>query len=543
MPGPELDFGIETARRAYARGEWAVAASGFERAREQSALAPDDLARWGRSAWWLGRATESIARAEEAFAGFRDAGRTDEAAETALRISLLRLTGGDVTIGTAWMRRAQALLRDLPDGVLHAYLAYLEASAGLMSDDAVPWPAENVARLRDLAQRLPEPAVAALSLVVSGMADLRTGQTARGFAQLDEAMLGVLADDLDPEWGGDIFCTTIHACHELADYRRMSDWTQATEEWCRRFGSDAIYAGVCRVHRLELRSAAGDWDSVEEALSSVCGTLSRANPWVAGEGWYQLGELRRQRGDAAGAREAYALARESGIDPVPGEVLLALQAGEPDRAWSLITAALDGRDRLGRARLLRAAVEVALATERWDAAVALRDELRTIADEYDSPGFRAWADHADGMLALADGEVPAAVAALHSAVAYFRRHRLKCEQARVLAWLAAAYERGGDAGQAAHLRAEASAIFEGLGARADLEVVRRTVQEAGPLTPREREIVEQVARGASNREIADRLFISEKTVGRHLANVYLKLGVGSRTAAAAWWREQRPVGR
>ncbi|GAA1055258.1 hypothetical protein GCM10017608_31030 [Agromyces luteolus] len=111
------------------------------------------------------------------------------------------------------------------------------------------------------------------------------------------------------------------------------------------------------------------------------------------------------------------------------------------------------------------------------------------------------------------------------------------------AWLAAAYERGGDAGQADHLRAEAAALFERLGARADLEVPRWTDRDDGPLTPREREVLELVARGASNRDIAQQLFISAATVGRHLANIYLKLGVGSRTAAAAWWREERAAVR
>lgn len=539
---PEGPTAMDDARRAFERREWSVAAAAFESAHRETPLGADDLAAWGRSLWWLGRTTEGIALAEQAFAGFRDAGRVDEAAETALRISLLRVTGAEVTLAAAWMRRAESLLRDVPDGPLHAHLAYLRFFGEYLGPDAgVGDSADEVGRLRDLAQRLPDPAVTTLSLAVSGLADLRGGQVARGFAQLDEAMLGVLSDEVDPEWGGDIFCATIHVCHELADHRRMADWTRATEDWCRRFGSDAIFAGVCRVHRLELRSAAGEWDQVEEALTEVCGLLGPTDPWVAGEGWYQLGELRRLRGDADGAREAYSFARETGIDPVPGEALLDLRAGEPARAWHRITTSLDGRDRLARTRLLRAAVEIALATGRHESAVAFRDELRGTADDFRSGGFGAWADHADGMLALDAGDATAAVAAFQSALAYFRRHGLRCEQARLLAWLAAGYESGGDAARAAHLRDEASALFERMGARADLEVARRSVTDAGPLTPREVEVLREVAGGSTNREIAERLFISEKTVGRHLANIFLKLDVGSRTAAAAWWHARSTI--
>lgn len=541
---PEGGVGIDAARVAFARRDWASAAGAFELAHRDRPLGPDDLAAWGRSLWWQGLASDGIALAEHAFAGYRDAGRVEEAAETALRIALLRGTAGELTLATAWMRRARSLLDGRPEGRLHAQLRYLAFFGEYLGADPVAGSAvEQVERLRDLAQRVPDPAVATLSLAISGHADLRAGEVARGFAELDEAMLGVLSEDVDPEWGGDICCATIRVCHELADHRRMADWTRATEEWCRRFGSDAVFAGICRVHRLELRAEAGDWQDVEHALAEVCGALAPADPLVAGEGWAQLGELRRWRGDVDGAREAFALARLAGHDPVPGEALLELQVADPSRAWLRITTSLEGRDRLARARLLRAAIEIALASGRREAAIGFRDELRAVADEFGSPGFGAWADHADGMLALDARDAPAAVTAFRSALGYFRRQGLRCDQARMLAWLAAGHEADGDRARAVHLRDEATAMFERMGARADVEVSRRrATADAGPLTARESEILQEVARGASNREIAERLYISEKTVGRHLANIYLKLDVGSRTAAAAWWHERVSAG-
>ena len=107
----------------------------------------------------------------------------------------------------------------------------------------------------------------------------------------------------------------------------------------------------------------------------------------------------------------------------------------------------------------------------------------------------------------------------------------------MLCWLASAQELRGDHALAAQLREQAGTICRRLGAPPmSIRAVRTA--DGGPLTAREREIVELVAQGKANRQIAEELFISEKTVSRHLANVYVKLGVGSRTAAAAWWHER-----
>lgn len=534
---PDRDQLVVAGRRAYDAADWASAHDLLSRARaEDDGLGVDDLVMLARSGWLVGRVPESLSAAEAAFRGLCDAGRMDEAAMNALQLSMLWYTRGDMAVGAAWLNRARRLLADLPDGPPHAYLAYIEAAAEAMEGIESAQP--HIARLADLARRFPTPSVQALNLVVAGLDSLRAGDTARGFAQLDEAMLPVLANELPAEWAGDIYCTVMHVCHQLAEYRRMDEWTRATENWCRTLGSDAIYAGICRVHRLELRSARGDWDDVETHLSRVSMDLAGGNPWIAGEGFYQLGELRRLRGAAAAAREAFAQARESGIDPQPGEALLALQTGDGAAAWMAIRAALASRGPMARVRLLRAGVEIALSQGQVAGARDLAAELRAAADEYRSPGFRAWADHAEGMLALADGDARRALAALRQAEDAFRRQRQAFEHARVLALLARAHEVLGDRIAAAGAQSAADEIVQRLGAHPD--AVRTAVPVAastGPLTAREAEVLALVAEGASNRQVADALFLSEKTVGRHLANIYAKIGVGSRTAAASWWRE------
>ncbi|WP_194410502.1 LuxR family transcriptional regulator [Microbacterium cremeum] len=526
---------IDSARSAFAASDWSTALEYLSTARSEAPLEVDDVVLMARSAWWLGRVAESLALAEEAFRGLCDTDRASDAAMMALQLSVLWLTRGDLTIGTAWLHRARRILADLPEGPPHAYLVYLEASFGQITTGIEAWPDHDIERLADLARRFPEPAVEALAMVVRGLAELRRGDSRRGFALLDEAMLPVLAGDVAAEWAGDIYCTIIHTCHELADFRRMEDWTRATEQWCRQFGSEAMYTGICRVHRLELRSARGDWPAAEAMLLRECADLAGGNPWVAGEGFYQLGEVRRRRGDPAGAREAYDLARTAGVDPQPGAALLLLDAGDPVAARSALTAALAPRDALSRVRLLRAATEIALACDDRTGADAAAAELREAAERLRSPGFAAWSAHADGMLALASRDAPAALAALRRAEASFRADRQPYELARVLLLLSQAHELAGDAATAHVAATEAHDILARLGVPEDRD---EPVVDAGPLTPREREVLALVAQGAPNRRVAEQLFISEKTVSRHLANIYVKIGVGSRTAAAAWWHSQ-----
>ncbi|MDP3949081.1 LuxR family transcriptional regulator [Microbacterium sp.] len=523
---------IEAGRRAYADADWGAA---FEQlASVRTELTADDLALLARCAWYLSRIPESIELSEESYRRYTDDGRPEDAARTALLLTLLWFTRGELSMLSGWLNRSRRLLSELSESTLHGYLAYLEGMHALFVTGASP--DDSIRRLRALSGAHRDPALEALELAVSGAADLRRGETARGFARLDEAMLPVIAGHLPPEWGGDLYCTVIHVCHQLADFRRMADWTSVTERWCEKFASQAIYSGICRVHRLELRGAHGDWTNVEAELALESSALVDNQDWVAGEGFYQLGEIRRGRGDAVGARGAYAAARDLGIDPQPGDALLLLAEGRADAAWTALAASLASRDRLDRVRLLRAGVEIALAVNRHTKAEEFCRELRAAADDYRSPGFATWALHAEGMLALAQGQTDAALTSLRSAANAFRRDRQPYEVACVLQSMAQAHRASGESAQEARDRAEAGEILSRLGAVG--EVAPRAHSDAGPLTTREAEVLDCAAEGGSNRDIAARLFISEKTVGRHLANIYLKLGVGSRTAAAAWWRER-----
>lgn len=531
----ELDELLATARTAYARGDWHAAHRQLTRARTLSELSTGDLNILGSSAWWLGQAKESLEISEQVYHRLEDDDDASGAAMTALNLGLLWLIRRDLVIASGWINRARRILHDLPEGPEHGYLIFLDAVLELDYLDLAPAP-EDADRLQELGRRLRAPALTSFGLVLAGMADIRSGSTASGFAQLDEAMLPVLAGQLPAEWAGGIYCMVIHACHQLADLPRMRAWTQATEQWCGQFTGEVVYSGICRVHRLQLLSIEGGWAAAEQAIAQSGAELVGLNNWVAGEAFYQLGELRRLRGDYDGAREAYARARGLGTEPQPGESLLQQAGGKQEAAWAGLCAALAGRDHLSGARLLESAVEIALALGLADEAQRLCGQLEDTAAEFGTSGFRAWAAQARAAVLLAQSRHAEALSVLQAAVREYRNLHARYETAKVYELLAQAHRGLGQSDAAAADSATALAIYRELGAGPDVQRLDGA-RLPGGLTEREADVLACIAAGASNKDTAEALFISQKTVGRHLANIFAKLGVSSRTAAAAWAHE------
>jgi ATP/maltotriose-dependent transcriptional regulator MalT len=527
---------VSPARAPNGQRDWRAVHAGL---REREDLSTSDLGLLAEAAWWLGRSPESMEVSEEIYRRLLAEGETHQAADRALRLALEWLTRGEVSVGMAWLARARRVISGLPHGVLHGYLLYCDHVAtmdlsGDVDTDAVDAAAEEIATL---ATEHDEPTLSSFALAVRGMAAVRQGHTREGFDLLDEAMLPVLAGRVDPLWAGDLCCTVIHLCDELGDLARMRAWTESMARWSRPQGGTFMYAHVTRVHEQQLLVAEGAWDTVEDELGARSDDLVGAHGWLAGEGYYTLGEVRRLRGDAAGAEEAYALARELNHDALPGSALLLLRAqGRTSEALAALRVGLADATRLGRARMVPAAVELALAEGETSYARTLVAELEETAEWFATPGLLARAAQARAALDVAEGRQQAAVVLLERAAAVYREQRYRYAIATVHEALAAAHRAAGEPDRADAAAATALAIYRQLGAAPDVARLTARDRPCG-LTKREVEVLAAVAAGATNREVASALVISEKTVGRHLANIFTKIGVGTRTAAAAWARE------
>jgi DNA-binding NarL/FixJ family response regulator len=519
------------ARTAHDQRDWHASYAAFVRAGENTPLSTDDLDAMAAAAWRLGRGKESLRVAERVYTQLA---RTDPpaAAMKAVELGLAWITRGDVNIGRGWINRARRLLDGESEGPTHGYLMYLEALVAMISSEPETL-AARVTTLRNICGRLESPALTALCRVAEALAAIGESRIAEAYALIDEAMLPILADEVPIDWAGDIYCVVLNQCHRLADLPRMREWTRSMEQWCTDFAASANYGGVCDVHRLQLQAAGDDYLMLEERLVAASSVLEEVNGYAAAEGYYQLGEVRRLRGNAAGALGAFARARALGKDPQPGEALLRCGQGDSDRAWTDLRVALAGEDRSGRMRLLHAAVGVALARDDLDEAERYCAELESGAASFGTPGFRAWASHSRGAVLVRREQHAEAIDVLQAALREYRTQQSRFETAQVYEWMAVAHKGLGNHELAAADAATAENIYLQLG----VEPARVCGATGAGLTKRETEILRRVAAGATNKQIAEQIFISEKTVARHLANLYAKLGVSSRTAAVAWAHE------
>jgi DNA-binding NarL/FixJ family response regulator len=226
-------------------------------------------------------------------------------------------------------------------------------------------------------------------------------------------------------------------------------------------------------------------------------------------------------------------------DPQPGLALLRLAQGRAATAAASIRTALTAvvHDRLARAQLCAAQVEIALAAGDHGTAARAGEELTRTASTYGSSGLEAAALQARGAVLLAEGRAEAALPTLRAACRRWTELDAPYDAARVRLLLARAYRALEDGDAALRELDEAGAVFERLGATLDArEVAALQGRPAlpGGLTGREAEVLALVAAGRTNREIAEALVLSHKTVARHLSNIFAKLGVTSRTQAAAY---------
>ena len=511
-----------------------------------SPLEPAKLLELATSAYLIGKESESLAtlmRTHQEFVQRRD---LRQAGGIGAWIASILMSMGDAAQAAGWMARSARLLDESGEpGAERGYLLITAARQSMMSGNV----AEGESKFAEAAaigERFGDADLVSLARQGQGRALIERGDVERGVALLDEAMVAVTAGEVSTIVAGIIYCSVISACSDLFDIGRAREWTEALARWCDRQPDLVPYRGECLVHRAEIISLQGVWPEALNQARLACERLAEPPGQPAfGAALYQVAELHRLRGELDTAEAAYRRTAESGRSPYPGLALLRLAQGRPDDAVASIRRVLqEARQRRVRSRVLSAAVEIMLACDDVAAARRAADELDALAQTLATPFIRATAARARGAILLAEGDAAAACSICRTAWTLWRELNVPYEAARTQVLIAQAC-RALDDRDNADLELEAACrTFRQLGARLDLERLQpfdEASRSGVGLTSRELQVLRVVATGRTNRAIADELGLSEKTVARHISNIFNKLGVSSRAAATAYAFEHHLV--
>jgi DNA-binding NarL/FixJ family response regulator len=516
---------------------WGALFDDLSAADRQRELEPDDLERLAVAAYMVG-SDEACERAWlAAHHAWLRRGEAARAARCAFWQALGLFFRGELAPATGWVARGGRLLPESGgECVEHAWLRMLTALPRLFQGDA---DVESIfAEAGETADRLGDADASMFARLCRGSSLIRDGRAAEGMALLDEVMVSVTAGEVAPMLAGIAYCQVIALCHAVFDLRRAREWTEALTRWCDAQPDLVPFRGNCLVHRCEIFQLQGAWADARDSARRACESLAGPPSWDAlGSAYYQLGEIQRLCGELVAAEQSYRSASQAGRDPEPGMSLLRLAQGRVDLASPAIRRAVDeARDPIARSRLLPACVEIMLEARDVEAARAAADELAAIAAQLDAAYLGALSAEASGAVLLAEGDPRESLTTLRTAHRSWRELDAPRQAARVRMLAGVACRELGDAAGAELEFEAARGVLEKLGARPDLDRLARLAESARPgrLSRREGEVLALVAEGKTNRAIAGELFISEKTVARHVSNIFGKLGLSSRAEATAY---------
>jgi DNA-binding CsgD family transcriptional regulator len=543
---------LTAGRLALDTGAWLQAQHAFERALAIEET-PEALEGLGLAAWWLDLAEVVFDSRERAYRAYRSDGDRISAARLAVWIAWDSAAfRGEEGVANGWLQRARRLLEGQPDSPEHAFLAERAAVFALLDEgnpEAAEAQATEAIRIGKTIGAIDHEMV---GRALRAFARVTAGRVAEGLRELDEVSAAILAGELsDRLLIGLAGCYLIAACDRVRDHGRAVQWCDRIKEYSRKWGLKPLFA-VCRTQYASVCMWRGAWAEAERELTDACDALAICRPGMTTDGLARLGELRRRQGRL---EEAASLFERSGAHPIAslGRAAMALDQGDPRSAAELAERhlrRLPAKNRTERAAALELLIRAHAksgTTDDLDRARAALDELRGIAADAQTSPLLASASLAAGLIALGAGDLDIARRELEDAVDLFEQSGAPFEVARARVDLAWAMERLGrtDAAVAEVDRAlealtRLDARVEAAGAQA-LRDRLTSPQPAKPaglrdtagLTPRELEVLRLISSGLSNQAIAGRLFISEHTVHRHVANTLSKLDVPSRSAAVA----------
>jgi ATP/maltotriose-dependent transcriptional regulator MalT len=541
-PPAGSDHPLAATRAALADHEWQ---SALDLARAATIDLPTDeadrLDLEAEAAWWLGRLDDCITAREAAYLLYDELGTDRRAGQCAVWLWEHHAIAARSAVASGWLRRARRSLDGDVACVEYGNLLLREAETahgGGDLDRALALATEGLA----LGRTLRSTDLEAEALQTTGRVLIDQGRVDDGMAHLDEAMLFAVEGRLGPFSTGKVYCSLIGACEAVGDFDRAAEWTEETLRWAQRHPF-AIFPGICRVHRAMVLKRRGDLEAAEREAARACDELRQSHVGNCAAAYAEVGDIRRRLGDLDRAEEAFGRAHELSGGPCGGLAILRLAQGRVDEAMEIITGCVVAQSApLARAALLPMLVHVAVASGDLDVARRAHAELAATVAEVPTPTLVATELSTRGRLELAEGS-PSARATIERAAEAWHGLDVPYEEATARTLLGQALRAEGDEAGATTAFSTARSLFDHIGARLDARQVLDGPRRELPagLSAREVEVLQLIAAGMTNQEIAAELFLSTKTVSRHLSNIFTKIGVSSRAGATAYAFEHRLV--
>ena len=534
------ETGIDQGRLAFREHRWTDAFESFREADQRGGLPAPDLDRLAIAEILLGNTTAGLDTLTRAHEEYLVVGDVAGAAQCAGWMGMQLMNMGEAARAGGWFARGQRLVDELAEPSAVQGLLLLPMGLGKLYGGDPAGALQVFSQVADFGQKFQDKDLSALALLGTGQATLMLGHPDEGLRMFDEVMVAVTAGELSPIPSGIIYCAVIGNCHLAFDLERALQWTAALDRWCNARPDMVAFSGQCQSHRAELFRLHGAWTEALEAAAAAQGRSFKGDPQALYGGYYQQGEVQRLTGKLEDADASYRQAARSGYEPQPGLALLTLARGDAKQAQSMIRRAAGVADVATRRNLLPALVEIELAVPDPEAARRGAEELKAFARECPMAMVRAVADQADGAVRLAEGDPAGASQVLRHAWNLWLELGVPYEAARCRVLIGRACRALGDEPSALMDFEAAHAELLELGAAPAAAWAASLMREGsgdgakGPLSPRETEVLRLVASGEGNRAIAAELYLSEKTVARHISNIFLKLGLSSRSAATRY---------
>lgn len=533
------ETGLDQGRSAFREHRWTAAFESFRDADQHGGLPAADLERLATAEILTGGAAAGLDALTRAHEEYLVMGDIVGAARCAAWMALHLQNMGESARAGGWLARGQKLAQEFPEpNAVQGFLLIPVGLGKLYGGD--PGGAREVfAEVARIGQRFQDRDLSALALLGTGQSSLELGRAEEGLRMFDEVMVAVTAGELSAVPTGIAYCAVVVNCHLAYDLERAMEWTAALDDWCRARPDMVAFSGQCQAHRAALFRLHGAWAEALEAAAAARDRSGKGDPQAHYGGHYQQGEVQRLMGKLDEAAASFMQAARSGYEPQPGLALVSLARGDARQAQAMIRRAASLADTATRRHLLPALVDIELAVPDLPAARQGADELLDFAQDCPMPMVRAVASQAHGSVLLDQGDPVGASIALREAWHLWLGLGVPYEAGRCRVLIGRACRDLGD-DLSARMEFEAAHVeFLELGAAPAAAWAASLMGEddggsSVPLTAREAEVLRLVATGQGNRAIAAALFLSEKTVARHISNIFLKLGLSSRAAATRY---------